>query len=115
MKFLLRILLSAFAVLLLSEVLPGVTTNKFTTAILVALVLSVLNFLVKPILIVLTLPVTIVTFGLFILVINAIIIMLADSFVAGFNVDGWFWAIVFSLLLSFLQSILYSILKEDAS
>ena len=113
MKFILRILLSALAVVILSYVLPGVGVNSYTTAIIVALVLSVLNFLVKPLLILLTLPVTIVTFGLFLLIINAIIILLADYFIQGFQVNGVLWAIAFSLLLSFLQSILFSLLKED--
>lgn len=113
MKFILRILLSALAVVILANILPGIGVDSFVTAIIVAIVLSLLNFLVKPILIILTLPVTIVTFGLFLLFINAIIIMLADYFIAGFGVDSIWWALAFSFLLSFLQSILFSILKED--
>ena len=113
MKRILRILLSAVAVVILSKVLPNVTVDNYVTAIIVAIVLSLLNFIVKPILILLTLPVTIVTLGLFLLVINAIIILLASNFVDGFSVNGVLWAIIFSLLLSLLQSILYSILKED--
>ena len=113
MKFLLRILLSALAVVILAKVLPGVGVDNYTTAIIVAVVLSLLNFLVKPILIILTLPVTIVTLGLFLLVINAIIILLADYFIRGFQVDGMLWALLFSLALSFLQSLLFSLLKED--
>ncbi|GMN05931.1 hypothetical protein MTsPCn5_13200 [Croceitalea sp. MTPC5] len=113
MKFILRILLSALAVVLLAKLLPGIGVDSYVTAIVVALVLGLLNFLVKPVLVILTLPVTLVTFGLFLLVINAIIILLADYFVTGFEVQSVLWAIVFSLLLSFLQSILFSILKED--
>tara|TARA_R110002167_G_scaffold51427_1_gene148850 strand:+ start:1166 stop:1510 length:345 start_codon:yes stop_codon:yes gene_type:complete len=113
MKLILRVLLSALAVVILSKILPHVSVDSYMTAIIVAVVLSLLNFLVKPILVVLTLPVTILTFGLFLLVINAIIILLADYFIDGFNVDGIWWALLFSLLLSFLQSILFSILKED--
>lgn len=113
MKFLLRILLSALAVVILSKVLPGVGVDSYTSAIIVAIVLSLLNFIVKPILIILTLPVTIITLGLFLLVINAIIILLADHLIDGFYVDGILWALLFSLALSFLQSLLFSILKED--
>ncbi|MFS4466998.1 phage holin family protein [Maribacter sp. 2210JD10-5] len=113
MKTILRILLSALAVIILSYVLPGVGVDNFTTAIIVALVLGILNFLVKPILVILTLPITILTLGLFLLIINAIIILLAAHFIGGFQVDGVLWAIIFSLLLSLLQSILYSLLKED--
>jgi len=113
MKFILRILLSALAVIVLAKVLPGIGVDTYTTAIIVAVVLSLLNFIVKPILIILTLPVTILTFGLFLLIINAIIILLADNLIAGFTVDSIWWALLFSLLLSFLQSILFSLLKGD--
>ncbi|MFS4456475.1 phage holin family protein [Maribacter sp. 2304DJ31-5] len=113
MKTILRILLNAIAVIILSYVLPGVNVDNFTTAVIVAAVLSVLNFLVKPVLIILTLPITILTLGLFLLIINAIIILTAASFITGFQVDGVVWAIIFGLLLSLLQSILHSLLKED--
>ncbi len=112
MKVILRILLSALAVIILSKILPNVSVDTYFTAILVAVVLSLLNFIVKPILVILTLPVTIVTFGLFLLIINAIIILLADNLIGGFNVDGIWWALLFSLLLSFLQSLLFSLLTE---
>ncbi|MEM9000275.1 MAG: phage holin family protein [Bacteroidota bacterium] len=112
MKLILRILLSALAVIILSYVLPGVGVDSFTTAILVAIVLSVLNFLVKPILVVLTLPITLVTLGLFLLIVNAIIILLAANFISGFQVTSIWWAVIFSVLLSFLQSILFSALKD---
>jgi len=94
-------------------VLPNVSVDSYFTAVIVAIVLSLLNFIVKPILVILTLPVTILTLGLFLLIINAIIILLADNLIEGFSVDGIWWALLFSLLLSFLQSILFSILKED--
>ncbi|MGF1557646.1 MAG: phage holin family protein [Flavobacteriaceae bacterium] len=113
MKFILRLLLSALAVIFLSKVLPNVSVDSYTTAIVVALVLSLLNFLVKPIMVILTFPITIVTLGLFLLVINAAIILLADHFIDGFTVTGFWWALLFSLLLSLLQSILFSFLKED--
>ena len=113
MNFVLRILLSAVAVIILAYVLPGVEISTFLTAVLVAVVLSLLNFLVKPILVILTLPITIVTLGLFLLVINALIILLAAHFSDGFQVSSVWWAIAFSILLSFLQSILHSMLKED--
>ncbi|ETN95065.1 phage holin family protein [Zhouia amylolytica] len=113
MKFILRVLLTALAVIILAKILGGVSVESYTTAIIVAIVLGLLNYIVKPILIILTLPVTILTLGLFLLIINAIIILLADSLVGGFTVTNMWWALLFSLLLSFLQSILFSILKED--
>lgn len=113
MKLIIRILLSALAVVLLSKLLSGVHVDSYLTAIIVAVVLGLLNLIVKPILVILTLPVTIITFGLFLLIINAIIILLADQFIDGFGVSNIWWALIFSLLLSFLQSILFSMLKED--
>ncbi|GLU42631.1 phage holin family protein [Allomuricauda sp. NBRC 101325] len=113
MKLILRLLLNAIAVVILSYILPGVGVDSMMTAIIVAVVLSVLNFLVKPILVILTLPITILTLGLFLLVINAIIILFAANLIDGFQVVSFWWAVIFSLLLSVLQAILHSVLKED--
>ncbi|GGX14095.1 phage holin family protein [Aquimarina muelleri] len=113
MNFLLKLILSALAVLILAKILPGVEVDNYVSALIVAAVLAVLNSIVKPLLVILTLPATILTLGLFLLVINAAIILLADYFIAGFNVGGWLWALIFSILLSIFQSILHSILKKD--
>lgn len=113
MNFILRLLLSALAVLLLANILPGVTVDSYGIAVLVAVVLSLLNLIVKPLLIILTLPVTLITLGLFLLVINAVIILLASKLVTGFWVDGFWTALLFSLLLSLLQAVLFTFLKED--
>lgn len=113
MRFLIRLLLTAVVVVLLAKFLPGVAVAGYLTAVIVAVVLAILNIIVKPILVLLTLPVTILTFGLFLLVINAVIILLADAFISGFNVDGFWVALIFSLLLSIVQSILFSLLPDD--
>lgn len=113
MNLILRILLTAIAVIILAYILPGVGVESYLTAIIVAIVLSLLNLIVKPVLIILTLPVTILTLGLFLLIINAIIILLASNIVSGFHIDNIWWALLFSLLLSFLQSILFSFLRDD--
>ncbi len=113
MNLILRVLLSAVAVVILSKILPGVGVDSYLTAIVVAIVLSLLNFIVKPILVILTLPVTIITLGLFLLIVNASIILLADYFVDGFSVTNIWWALIFSLLLSIFQSILFSFFKKD--
>ena len=113
MKLIIRLLLNAVAVIFLAKVLNGVNVDSYTTAIIVAIVLSILNLLVKPILVILTLPITIITLGLFLLVINAIIILLADKLIDGFSVSSIWIAILFSILLSILQSLLHSFLKED--
>ena len=94
MKLIIRILLSALAVFILANILPGVGVDSYTTAIIVAIVLGLLNFIVKPIMVILTLPVTIVTLGLFLLIINALIILLADRFVSGFTVDSICWVVL---------------------
>ena len=100
-----RFLLSGLAVFLAGYVLPGVHVDGFWYALLVAIVLSVVNVLVKPILVILTIPITILTLGLFLLVINALIIMLVDALVPGFSVDGFWWALAFSLILSLINSL----------
>lgn len=112
MNTVLKILLTAVAVVILAYILPGVAVEGYVSAIIVAVVLALLRLIVKPILVILTLPVTLITFGLFLLIINAIIILMADYFVSGFAVNNIWWALLFSLLLSFLQSILFSVLKE---
>jgi putative membrane protein len=112
MKLILRILLTAVAVIVIANFLPGIDVTDFTNAIIVAVVLGVLRVTVKPLLIFFTLPATIVTLGLFLLVINAVIIMLADKIVDGFSVSGFWIALLFSLILSLFQSILYSFLNE---
>jgi len=107
MNVLLRIIISAIVAFALSYILSGVHIQSFVTALILAVVLGLLNIFVKPILIILTLPITIFTFGLFLFVINALIILLAAKFVNGFRVDGFWWALLFSLLLSILTSFLY--------
>ena len=112
MNLIIRTLLTAVLVLLLASFLPGVTVNGFTTSIIVAIVLALLNLFIKPILVLLTLPVTIVTFGLFLLVINAIVILICDSIVGGFDVSSFWTALLFSVILSLLQSIVFSLGTE---
>lgn len=113
MNSIIKLLLTAVAVVILAKVLPGVEVAGFISAIILALVLALLNAIVKPILVILTLPITILTLGLFLLVINACIILLADEFMAGFEVNGFWVALLFSILLSFLESVLYSLLDKN--
>lgn len=113
MKVLLQIILTGIIVLVLSNLLGGVYVSDFFTAIVFAAILALLNIFVKPILLILTLPVTVVTFGLFLLVINALIILMADGLVDAFRVDGFWWAVLFSILLSFLQSIIFSVAERS--
>lgn len=112
MRYIFNLLLSALAVFILEKILPGVEIDSFGTAIWVAFALSLLNLFIKPLLIILTLPVTIITLGLFLLAINAFIIQMASGLVDGFHVRSFWWALLFSLLFSFLQSYLQSFTKE---
>jgi putative membrane protein len=113
MRFLINLLLTAIAVYVLSKLLdPHVVINSFSTAIIFALVLAFLNAIVKPLIIILTLPLTIITLGLFLLVINVLIILLADHFVTGINIDGFLWAFIFGFLLTILSTIFNKLEKR---
>ena len=113
MNTIVKLLLNAVAVFALAEILNGVYVDNYITSLLVAAVISILNVLVKPLLVILTLPATILTLGLFLFVINTIIILLADRLIGGFRVDGIWTAILFSILLCILQSLLHSFIKTD--
>ena len=114
MKTLIGIFFTTLFVLLLAYFMPGVRVDSFFTALIVALVLGLLNIFIKPILVLFTLPVTIFTLGLFLLVINAIIIMLCDELVDGFEVNGFLKALLFSLVLSFCQSLVSSLSSKKS-
>jgi len=105
MGIIFNILATAAAALIAAYILPGVVIADVKTALLVALVLALLNTFVKPILIILTIPVTIITLGLFLLVINILIIKWTASIVNGFTVESWFAALLFSLVVSLVNSV----------
>ena len=113
MKLLFRILTTAISVMIIAHFMTGVFVASFTTSVIVAVVLSLLNVFIKPLLILFTLPVTLLTFGLFLLVINAIIILLCTKIVGGFAVDTFWTALLFSIILSLLQSIMFSLTGQD--
>jgi putative membrane protein len=106
LRFLFKLIVSSFAVLIASYFMPGVEVDNYITAIIVAFVLALLNALLKPILIILTIPVTVMSFGLFLLVINAFIIQTTAYFVDGFTVTGFWAALFFSILLSVVTWVL---------
>ena len=110
MNLLLKIIITSIIVLVLANFLPGVYVNGFTTALVVAVVLGLLNIFIKPILVLLTLPVTVLTLGLFLLIINALMIVLCSQIVDGFKVETFLTAIIFSVLLSVCQSIMNGLL-----
>jgi putative membrane protein len=112
-KFFAKTIATAVAVLFAAYILKGVHIDSTLTALIVAVVLGLLNSFIKPILIILTIPITIVTLGLFLLVINIIIVKWVAGLVPGFTVDGWFSALIFSLVVSFVSSIIEAIIGTD--
>jgi putative membrane protein len=112
MRFLLKFVLSVIGIVAVTKILPGVHINNWETAAILVIVLAILNLIIKPILIILTIPITILTLGLFLLVINAMIILAADYLIQGFYVDGFIWALIFSLVLSLIHWLIDSIVPE---
>ncbi|HYG42969.1 MULTISPECIES: phage holin family protein [Bordetella] len=99
-------LLNAVALLAVAYLLPGITVASFGSALIAALVLGLLNMLVKPVLVLLTLPITIVTLGLFLIVLNALLFWLAGSILRGFQVNGFWWAVAGAILYSIISGLL---------
>lgn len=111
-NFFVGLLVTALAVLVTAYLLPGVHVTSFLWALLVAAVLGFLNATIKPLMIIITIPVTVFTLGLFLLVINAVVILLASAIIPGFSVDGFWWALGFSLILSLINSIFNNLVSR---
>lgn len=105
-KFFIRVISTALAVLFAAWILKGVTIDDTLTALIVAVLLGLINNFVKPLLVFLTIPITIITLGFFLLIINIVIIKFVDSLVNGFSVNGWFTALLFSFIVSFVSSLI---------
>lgn len=103
-------ILNAVALLVVAYVLPGIHVASFGSAMIAAVVLGLLNTLVKPVLTLLTLPITIVTLGLFLLVINALVFWMAGSILNGFQVDGFWWAVIGAIIYSVVSGFLSRLL-----
>ncbi|MBC7389013.1 MAG: phage holin family protein [Opitutaceae bacterium] len=110
MSYIISLLITALAVVVTAYLLPGVTIKSYGSAIIVALLIGLVNTIIKPIMVILTLPITILTLGLFLFVINALMILLVSALVPSFKVNGFLWALIFSIVLSFVNSILHWIL-----
>ena len=106
-----RILLSAVSVMMVSYLLPGVSVTSFWVAFLFSLLLAFLNYTVKPILVILTLPLTVLTLGLFLWVVNTIMVLMAATFINGLTISGFGWGLLFSLVLSITNTFLFDISK----
>lgn len=103
-------ILNAVALLVVAYILPGITVSSFGSALIAALVLGLLNTLVKPLLILLTLPLTVVTLGLFLIVLNALVFWFAGSILRGFQVDGFWWAVIGAIVYSIVSTALAGLL-----
>ncbi|CEN45357.1 phage holin family protein [Capnocytophaga canis] len=113
MKYIVSLLITSVIIFLLGNILPGAHITDYFSAVLVAFVLSILNVLVKPVLAIISIPITILTLGLFMFVINAVIILLAAQLVEGFKVNGFLGALLFSLCLSLVQSVAQNLLDKQ--
>lgn len=113
MNLLIRLLATAFVAYGLSTMLPGVHITDFKSAIIFAIVLAVFNVFLKPILIILTLPITIVTLGIFLLFINTLIIVIIDKLMDNILFDGFWWTFLFAICLSFMSSVLVKMFYPD--
>lgn len=112
MTLLLVWILNAIALLIVAYLLPGITVASFGAALIAALVLGLLNTLVKPVLILLTLPITVVTLGLFLLVLNALVFWFAGSILKGFQVAGFWWALIGAIVYSLISGLLSRLLVQ---
>lgn len=109
MSILTNWLVNTLVIMVAAYLLPGVHVENYLTALVLALVMGILNTLVRPLLIMLTLPITIVTFGLFLFFVNALMVIIASHVVPGFSVDGFFSAFLFSILIAIINIILRKI------
>ena len=103
-------IVSAMVIFSIAYIIPGVKVSDFTSALVVALVLGIINALLKPILLILTLPINILTLGIFTFVLNALLILLVSNIVAGFKVDGFFAALIFAIVLSITNTVIHNFL-----
>lgn len=108
MQIVLRVLITSLAVFITAYILPGIHLHDYMTAVIVAIVLSIINAFIRPILLILTLPINILTLGLFTLVIMGALVLLTSAIVPGFVVDGFWWAVAFSIVFSLINSFLLS-------
>ena len=113
MKTLIHFLVSAVAILITAYVLPGVSVDGILAAFILAVILGVINTFIRPVLVMLTLPLSIVTLGLFVLVINALLVMLASYIVPGFAVAGFWYAFLFGIVLAIVSYVLQMFEREN--
>ena len=102
-----NLIINTISIFAVSYILSGIQIDSLLTALIVAVVMAILNVTLKPFLILITIPLTVVTFGLFLLVVNVLVLYAAEALIDGFQIAGFWWALAFSLLVSFVNSVLY--------
>lgn len=112
MGLLIRWIVSAIAIILTAYLLPGIHISSLGAALVTAVILGIVNAILKPLLVLFTLPLTILTLGLFTFVINALMILLVSAIVPGFKVDGFWWALLFSIVMSLINSVLLKVTAQ---
>jgi len=112
MKLITRLLINILSLLIVSYIIPGFDITNLTTAAVAAVVIGIVNTFIKPILLIITLPITIITFGIFALILNVLMLMLAAAITPGFHIDGFFTALLASILLSLVSSFLNALLRD---
>jgi putative membrane protein len=111
-SLLIRWLLNALALILTDKLIAGISVDGFGAALIAALVLGIVNAVIRPVVVLLTVPINFITLGLFTLVINGLMLLLAAKVVDGFNVDGFFPAVIGALVLSIISAVLNMIIRE---
>ena len=107
-----NLLINTISIFAVGYILTGIQVDSFLTAVIVAVVMAVLNVTLKPLLILITIPLTIITFGLFLLVVNVLVLYAAEALIGGFHIAGFWWAVAFSLLVSFVNGVLFGLDKN---
>lgn len=107
-----NLLINTISIFVVAYILSGIQIDTFMTALIVAVVMALLNVTLKPLLILITIPLTIVTFGLFLLVVNVLVLYAAEALIDGFHIAGFWWALLFSILVSLLNGFLFGLDKS---
>ncbi len=110
--FIRNLLINTISIFVVSYILSGIQIETFMTALVVAVVMAALNVTLKPLLILITIPLTIITFGLFLLVVNVLVLYAADALIDGFQIAGFWWALAFSLLVSLINGFLFGLDRD---
>lgn len=112
MEILINWIINAMVIFSIAHIMPGVHVADFTTSLVVALILGIINAFLKPVLIILTLPINILTLGLFTFVLNALLIIFVSKLVPGFIIDGFLWAFIFGIVLSIANTFVRTLLPK---